>query len=289
MREFDNLVLDGMNIFKTALATGRDLKTSTGVPSGAVFHSLRTMASAYSNFKFTNILLLWDRAPYWRKALFPEYKGDRKRERSEEEIKIFQDQYEQFREMISLLGIAQIEAESFEADDLAYSMKAHLQGDTLFWSNDHDWLQLIDERHSQYLPRVKQLITYANYLEETGYKDPEHLIMIKVLCGDSDNIPGIPGVGPIRAEKFLRGELSGNLLHKINDFMSSPQYDLNRTLIDLSRCPADPLKSAVLDHGSPDIEKFFYACAQLEITSFSNATWKVISDRAANSVIPGLA
>lgn len=284
MKRFDSVVIDGMNVFKTAMATGRDLATSDGTLTGGIFHGLRTLSAIHSNFQFDSVVVLWDKGPYWRKALYPPYKGDRKRERTDEEIENFNFQFDTFRELLELAGICQIEAEGFEADDLAYSMKTELQGNTLFWSNDHDWLQLIDEKCSQYLHRVKQLVTHSNFQKETGFIDKEQLIMIKILSGDSDNIPGVPGIGAVKAEKFLNGDLKGLSLKKIEDFMMSEDYHTFRTLIDLSKCPSNPMDKARSWRSNSCMERFHSLCGELEMTSIPVPTWQIISERADASV-----
>lgn len=275
--QIDTLVLDGMNVFKTALSTGRGLSNSNGIPTGGFFHGIRTLLAADKNFNFENAVVVWDRAPYWRKKFYPEYKANRKQERTEQEIQEFQTQYEMFQAAVAALGYTQIEAPGFEADDLAYTLSKELKGHTLLWSNDHDWRQLVSKTCFVYSHRVKQWIDTTNFQKVTGTENPEMFTKIKIIAGDGgDNIIGVAGVGPKKAEKFLKGTLSGKLVPEIEAFIEDGRYALNELLVDLSKCPNDPREIWQIKEGTPDPEAFKYLLNEAEITSFNVEQWKRI-------------
>lgn len=280
------LVVDGMNVFKTALATGRGLRNSDDIATGGTFHGLRTILNAYKNFNFESIVVLWDRAPYWRKNYYPEYKANRKSERTEQEIRDFEIDYYNFRSSISHLGILQLDALTFEADDLAYTVSKILDGPTLLWSNDHDWWQLVSPNCSVYAHRVKQLVGVENFHSQTGFVDPKRYLEAKIIMGDGgDNIPGVSGVGPKKADKYLDGTLSGTLVEKIDEFLESPAYERNKLLMDLSMCPTDPTQKWVVSKEVPDDSKFQKILTTLQINSLDKKQWTAIMDIADNGVI----
>jgi DNA polymerase-1 len=270
----DTLVLDGMNVFKTALSTGRGLRNGKDMPTGGVFHGLRTILNAHKNFDFGSAVVVWDRAPYWRKAVYPEYKENRKKDRTENEIREFQFEYEAFRAGVNMLGLTQIEAPGFEADDLAYTLSKQLTGKTLLWSNDHDWWQLVSDTCSVYSHRVKQLVSIDNFYKETGFSTPEIYTKIKIIAGDGgDNVIGVSGIGPKKAEKYLNGTLGGKLLQDIEEFVSSGNYELNELLVDLSKCPKDPRDTWRIRQTDPDAIAFQNLLEDLEVRSFNKGQW----------------
>jgi 5'-3' exonuclease len=282
----DTLLVDGMNVFKTSLSVGRGLRNSHNLPTGAIFHSLKSLLTVQKNFSFENLVLLWDTGPYWRKSIFPDYKANRKRERSEEEISDFEFEYDNFKKIVRNLGIPQVSAPTFEADDLAYSFSRSLPGTHLLMSNDEDWLQLVDDQNSVYASRIKRWVTKDNFTEQTGYPDPATFVEAKVIMGDgSDNIDGVRGVGPKKALYYLQGTLTTGLRDDIEEFKKSERYSRNQFLIDLSKCPKDPLEIRQVVWEEPDFDAVDEILEFLEINSFYSGDFAPMIDRLCDSTL----
>lgn len=155
----------------------------------------------------------------FRTRMFPEYKGTRGATPEE-----FKCQVPILEEMMAAWGIRFLELEDYEADDIlgTLSRAAEEQGEieSFIVTGDRDALQLIGERVKViYTKRgISDTVTYdeAAFAREYGGLKPHALIDLKGLMGDSsDNIPGVPGVGPKTALKLLQeyGTLKNVLEH----------------------------------------------------------------------------
>ena len=174
---------------------------------------LQTVRSLAQSYKCSNIVITadWGSSSY-RKAILPEYKQNRKdkyAEQTEEEKKAFTDFFEEYEETLELLAkhYKVLRYEGVEADDLA----AHLvkqkkdYGLEEIWllSSDRDWDLLIQEGVSRFSYVTRKEVTINNW-HEHYVVTPEEYISFKCLTGDKgDNVPGITGIGPKRAEQLI--------------------------------------------------------------------------------------
>ena len=174
---------------------------------------LQTVRSLAQSYKCSNIVITadWGSSSY-RKAILPEYKQNRKDKyatQTEEEKKAFTDFFEEYEETLELLAehYKVLRYEGVEADDLA----AHLvkqkkdYGLEEIWllSSDRDWDLLIQEGVSRFSYVTRKEVTINNW-HEHYVVTPEEYISFKCLTGDKgDNVPGITGIGPKRAEQLI--------------------------------------------------------------------------------------
>ena len=174
---------------------------------------LQTVRSLAQSYKCSNIVITadWGSSSY-RKAILPEYKQNRKDKyatQTEEEKKAFTDFFEEYEETLELLSehYKVLRYEGVEADDLA----AHLvkqkkdYGLEEIWllSSDRDWDLLIQEGVSRFSYVTRKEVTINNW-HEHYVVTPEEYISFKCLTGDKgDNVPGITGIGPKRAEQLI--------------------------------------------------------------------------------------
>jgi len=148
----------------------------------------------------------------WRKAIYPEYKANRKElvekqtPEEKEQARKFFDEYERTLEALDKQRtIKVLRYKGVEADDIAEYICYRLQwfGFNQAWliSSDRDWDLLVNE----YVSRFSYVTRKEHTLDTWDYPvTPEQYISYKVLTGDSgDNIPGIPGVGPKRAAALI--------------------------------------------------------------------------------------
>jgi DNA polymerase-1 len=153
----------------------------------------------------------WGGSSY-RKAIFPEYKANRKelveKQSAEEKeaARKFFDEYERVLEAIDKHPRIQLfRYQGVEADDIAAYLvtRLHDYGFDQAWliSSDRDWDLLVGPHVSRFSTVTRKEIT----LDTWDYPvTPDQYISYKVLTGDSgDNIPGIPGVGPKRAAALI--------------------------------------------------------------------------------------
>jgi DNA polymerase-1 len=174
---------------------------------------VQTVKSLAQSYNCGNIIITadWGSSSY-RKAILPEYKQNRKDKyatQTEAEKKAFADFFDEYEGTLELLAESYtvLRYQGVEADDLA----AHLvkekdkYGLDEIWlvSSDRDWDLLIQEGVSRFSYVTRKEVTIYNWSEHYNVT-PEEYISFKCLTGDKgDNVPGITGIGPKRAEQLI--------------------------------------------------------------------------------------
>lgn len=164
----------------------------------------------------THLAVIFDySSKTFRKEIFPDYKATRKAP-PEDLI----PQFSFIREATRAFGLPCIEIEGYEADDIiaTYAKQAQEKGiKVTIISSDKDLMQLVNENVSLY-DSVKNIRITPDQVKEKWGVFPEKMQDLQSLTGDSsDNIPGIPGIGPKTAAKLLEefGSLD-NLLENVD-------------------------------------------------------------------------
>lgn len=177
---------------------------SDGMPTGAVLGFCNMLNRLILNRMVSGerprLVLVFDaKGKTFRHDLYPEYKGNRPSAPMD-----LIPQFDLIRDVATAYGICQIEADTFEADDVIATLvrMALEEGvDTNILSGDKDLMQLVtakDDMPSCHIidPMTMSRVTYDQVVEKWGVP-PEHLGDLLALAGDSsDNIPGVPGIGP---------------------------------------------------------------------------------------------
>lgn len=174
----------------------------------------KTVQSLAESYKCKNIIITadWGSSTY-RKNISPDYKQNRKDkfvDQTEAEKIAFEEFFEEFEESLKVLeeDYPILRYKGVEADDIA----AHLvkEKDTYgldyIWliSSDRDWDLLVQETVSRFSYVTRKEVRLDNW-EEHYSVSPEEYISMKCLTGDKgDNVAGIPGVGPKRAEQLIK-------------------------------------------------------------------------------------
>lgn len=171
---------------------------------------VKSLANSYN---CGNIIITadWGSSSY-RKEILPEYKQNRKDKyatQTEEEKQAFIDFFEEYEETLELLAeeYQVLRFKGVEADDLAaHLVKQRKQyGLENIWlvSSDRDWDLLIQDGVSRFSYVTRKEVTIDNWHEHYEVK-PEEYISFKCLTGDKgDNVPGINGIGPKRAQQLI--------------------------------------------------------------------------------------
>ena len=117
-------------------------------------------------------------------------------------------QLEPLKEILRLIGIAIVQKEGFEADDIIGTLTQTLVGEKTVVSGDKDLLQLIKDDTTVYLTKVGVSQLDKNdikVLNEKGFRTVDEFVDYKGLRGDtSDNIPGVEGIGELTALKLIK-------------------------------------------------------------------------------------
>jgi DNA polymerase-1 len=175
---------------------------------------VETVKSLANSYHCGTVLITadWGSSSY-RKNISPEYKQNRKdkyAEQTEEEKQAFADFFEEYEETLELLSeeYKVFRFQGVEADDLAAHLvkQKELYKLNNIWlvSSDRDWDLLIQEGVSRFSYVTRKEVTIDNWGEHYNVT-PEEYISFKCLTGDKgDNVPGINGIGPKRAEQLIK-------------------------------------------------------------------------------------
>lgn len=236
------------------------------------------------------------KAPTFRHLQYAEYKATR--EKMPEEMA---EQLPRIRDIVEVLRIPMIEKEGFEADDVIGTLAKQGERagmDVIMVTGDKDMMQLVS-------PSVKMLILGRNASDDKGdvfgpdeVKEkmgvlPERIIDLLGLMGDSsDNVPGVPGVGPKtalqliesygslenvldRAEEVTREKLKESLIQYRDQAL------LSKTLVTLDVAVDIPQTLFDLKRQEPDWQALADVCKELE---FSRILKEIEENQLAGSV-----
>lgn len=178
--------------------------------TGVIFGFLNTILHLSSKLKSHKFLFCWDSIHSIRKEMFSEYKSNRNRENltieEKQAIDMAYAQFDELREeILPNLGFNNIFVQNMmEADDLIAKISiSHNMGESYIVSVDNDMYQLLNKVRGMYNPDKKKVYTELDFINQHEVY-PNQWYKVKALTGDkSDNIPGVPGVGPITATKYV--------------------------------------------------------------------------------------
>ena len=203
------MVIDGNSIINRSFYGVRPLTTREGVPTNAVYGFVTTLLRLLDEEKPQALCVTFDRRePTFRHLAYEGYKAQRKG--MPEELAA---QLPLLKELLDAMSIPRYELAGYEADDLigTISRKCEAAGwdcvavtgdkDSLQLITDHTMVKLVSTRMGQ---TTTKDMTAAAFTAEYGFA-PVHMVDLKALMGDqSDNIPGVPGVGEKTALDLVR-------------------------------------------------------------------------------------
>ncbi len=210
------LVLDGHNIAYRSFFAIRGLTTRDGRPSNALFGFVKAWRSLQNSVRPTHGCVVFDGGPPTeRLARFPEYKAQRPA--MPEELR---GQFAAIEEFLGLSGVPIFREPAQEADDVIATLAGAAARDgaaVRIASNDKDLSALVGPRIRLIVPAGRAVGVEGT---EIGPEDvharcgvpPERVLEWLALTGDaSDNVPGVPGIGPKTAARLLAdyGSLAG--------------------------------------------------------------------------------
>ena len=200
------LIIDGSSLIHRAFFALPPLTNRKGQHTGAVYGFLRMFHKLLQDVQPRCVAAAFDKSrKTFRTKLFADYKGQRKPTPPE-----LKEQFPLCMEVLESMGIPALELDDYEADDIigTFAKKADPSVEVYIVTGDRDELQLIDDR-TRVMYTKKGISDIKLYDKEAFAEDyeglvPLQLIDLKGLMGDtSDNIPGVPGVGPKTALKLI--------------------------------------------------------------------------------------
>ena len=212
------LVIDSMNAFIRSFSTV-NLMNPAGHHIGGLVGYLRSVGYAIKTFRPTRVVLVFDGlgSTNNKKNLYPQYKGNRNItrvtnwdifENKDDESEAMFGQMTRLIQYLKQLPVTLISIDKIEADDSIGLIAKHFENDkeckeVTIMSADKDFYQLISNKTSVYSPTKRKTYKIKDVLDEFGVH-PNNFLLYKTLMGDqSDNLPGVRGVGPKKAIKFF--------------------------------------------------------------------------------------
>lgn len=210
------MFVDCMNMFIRGFAMIPAINPQ-GQPVGGLVGFLRSLNFTTRHIQPTRVILVFDGigSKTNRQNIDPEYKGTRGMKRitnwdfydnHDQERASFSTQMDRLIDYLHQLPVDMISVDKQEADDiiavLAKKLEAEGNSSTIV-SSDKDYLQLLSDKIKVYAPIKKKLYDVDTFVEEVGIL-PKNFIYYKSLLGDnSDNIPGVKGLGPKTLKKIF--------------------------------------------------------------------------------------
>ena len=198
------ILVDGSAfLFRSYFSTlSQNLTNESGFPTGAMFGVINAIKHLQRQYKEAKIIMIFDaKGSNFRHDIFPEYKANRSP--AEDDLVI---QIEPLYEIVRAMGFHFICQEGVEADDVIATLATLANEkdiETIIASGDKDLFQLVGGNTKQL--DMKGKLYSENDVEEKMGVMPKQVLDLLALSGDaSDNIPGVPSVGPKTASKWLK-------------------------------------------------------------------------------------
>jgi DNA polymerase-1 len=272
------VLVDGSSYLYRAFHAMPHLSTSRGEPTGAIYGVVNMLRRLLKEYDPHSIAVVFD-APgkTFRDELYAAYKAQRPPMPAE-----LAQQIAPLKEIIAALGLPIVEVAGVEADDVIGTLArraAAAGGEVLVSTGDKDMAQLVGERI-----RLVDTMTDTYYdrtavVEKFGVP-PERIVDWLALVGDSsDNIPGVPGVGPKTAAKWLQqygsleeilrhaGEIPGKAGEGLRA-LAPEQFELARALVTIRTDLELPVGLEALERRPPDRERLRDLYQRLEFKNW---------------------
>jgi DNA polymerase-1 len=266
------ILVDGSSYLYRAFHALPPLTTSKGKPTGAIYGVANMLRRIPEEYGSDNIAVVFDaKGKTFRDELFEEYKANRPPMPDDLRVQI-----EPLHELVKALGFPVLQVSGVEADDVIGTLALNaLKGkrDVVISTGDKDMAQL-----------VKPGITLVNtmtgkVMDRDGVKEkfdvwPEQIIDYLALVGDSsDNIPGVPKVGPKTAAKWLneyntldtliehaddiKGKVGESLRDNLEQLQLSRELATIRLDVELDTSPAELVMN---ERDTETLQRIFIDC-----------------------------
>lgn len=283
------VLIDGHAILHRAYHALPPLTSRSGQATGAVYGFLTMLFRLIQDLKPAYLAIAFDLAvPTFRHEAYIAYQAQRPP--TEESLK---EQIELVKEILNSADIPIFTCPGFEADDiigtianLATQLPSNLVTQVIIVTGDRDIMQLVNDKVKVYAP-IRGLSESKMFGEKEVEKymgvTPSKIIDYKALVGDqSDNYPGVPGIGPKTAVELIKNYSS---LENIYKALGTRQWALGESIAsklekgregarlsqDLARIRTDaPVKLDLGSARTPDLsknEKFLKKLEQLGFKS----------------------
>jgi len=226
------VLFDGNNIvhraFHASETTNPLTVPKTGEVVSAVYVFALMLLKTINDLKPSHYAIAFDKkGPTFRHQMFDQYKAQRPQTPDE-----LVNQLGRVRQLVEAFHIPIFEIDGYEADDVlgTLSHQASQQDiDTIIVTGDADAMQLVSPRVRVLYPKPRGNFSNTDLYDEAAVNqkygiDPRQVADFKGLVGDSsDNIPGVPQIGPVTASKLLNQFVSIDQIYTHIDEVTPPK------------------------------------------------------------------
>ncbi|MDE5061541.1 MULTISPECIES: DNA polymerase I [Wolbachia] len=286
MKEKTFTIIDGYGFLFRAYYVLPHLITTTGMPIGGVYGFLNMVLKYIAHSDYLTIALDAGKKNF-RHNLYPEYKANR--------VTPPEDLIPQFtilREAIEAFNLSYEEIEGYEADDIIATLAAkyayHKDFKVVVVSSDKDLFQLLNHNILIFDPIKNIYIDEKQIVEKFGVNSHKLLDLFSLTGDASDNIPGVPGIGPKTAAKLLdEFDSLNNIIENIDNIEQTRIRNIltehkEKALISrelLSLCEKVDLQHDIAKYEvhSPNMEKLLSFLKKYEFNSLIGKMEKLFS------------
>lgn len=277
MKETPIILIDASSFLYRAFHAMPDLRNREDLPTGAIYGVANMLRKLLRERDPRFVAAVFDApGPTFRHERFSDYKAQRPAMPDD-----LTRQIPYIHQIIQMSGIPLLQISGVEADDVIGTLARRFadQGrDVLIITGDKDMAQLVDGR-IQLLDTMSERYSDADAIKERFGVPPSLIVDWLTLVGDAvDNIPGVPGVGPKTASKWLQqyGSLDALVAHadeikgKAGDNLRAclTQLPLYRELATIHTTLELPLSLEDLQRRAPDQEGLRELFRQLDFQSW---------------------
>ena len=273
------LLVDGSSYLYRAFHALPPLMTSTGMQTGAVKGVVSMIRRLIADYPDSPVAVVFDaKGKTFRHDMYKEYKANRPPMPDD-----LRPQIEPIHQIIKAMGLPLLMVEGVEADDVIGTLAVQateLKMDAVISTGDKDMAQLVNEHISLINTMDNSRLDEAGVEEKFGVR-PDQIIDYLALMGDkSDNVPGVAGVGPKTAVKWLAAygdveqliehadEIKGKIGEKLRNQLD--QIPLSRELVTI-KCDVElEQKPNELLHTEADNETLINLFTELEFKGWVN-------------------
>ena len=222
-------LIDGSNYIHRAYHAIRQLATSEGFPTNAIYGFTTMVLSLLDQHQPEYVAVALDtKGPTFRHKLYEAYKANRP---PTPEDLLIQTPY--IKQVLEALRIPALERPGYEADDLmgtVAKMAEKQNFHVVLVTGDKDFKQLLSSNISIWDPMKDHTISYDSFKTHVGL-EPSQWVDVMGLWGDSsDNIPGVPMIGEKTAIQLIK--TFGSMVSLFTDLEKVPREKLRKTLTD---------------------------------------------------------
>ncbi len=267
------ILIDGSSYLYRAFFALPSLSNSKGQPTGAIYGVLNMLRKIVNDYQPEHFAVVFDaKGKTFRDDLFVQYKSHRPP--MPDDLK---SQIAPLQEIVSAMGFPMLIIDGVEADDVIATLAVQAEKNnmtTLISTGDKDITQLVNQHITCINTMTNTLLDREGVIKKFGVP-PELIIDYLSLVGDkTDNVPGVPNVGPKTAVKWLtefgaldniianaemiKGKAGENFRKHLNELALSKQLVTLKTDVELAVTLHDLMLT------KPDISKLQKLYAELE-------------------------